>query len=71
MARKLAAEEGLLCGVSSGAAVAAAVSLAALPEFHGKTIVVVLPDGMERYLSGPLFEGICPNVTTAKAGDTI
>ena len=57
-ARRLAKEEGLLVGISCGAAVAAAVRLAKLDEFAGKTIVVILPDGAERYLSTALFEGI-------------
>ncbi len=57
-AKRLAKEEGLLVGISSGAAVAAAVRLGQLDEFAGKTIVVVLPDGAERYLSTALFEGI-------------
>ena len=57
-ARRLAKEEGMLVGISSGAAVAAAVRLAQLDEFAGKTIVVIMPDGAERYLSTPLFEGI-------------
>ena len=57
-ARKLAREEGILAGISCGAATAAAVRLARLPEFAGKTIVVVLPDAGERYLSGILFEGV-------------
>jgi cysteine synthase len=57
-ARRLALEEGLLAGISSGAAVAAAVRLAQLDEFAGKTIVVILPDSAERYLSTALFEGI-------------
>mgnify|MGYP000319846093 CR=1 FL=1 len=70
MARRIAAEEGILCGVSCGAAVVAAARLAALPEFAGKTIVVVLPDSGERYLTGPLFEAYA-GVAEAKAGDTI
>jgi cysteine synthase A len=57
-AKRLAKEEGLLVGISCGAAVAAAVRLAKLEEFAGKTIVVILPDGAERYLSTALFEGI-------------
>lgn len=57
-AKRLAKEEGLLVGISCGAAAAAAVRLAFLDEFAGKTIVVILPDGAERYLSTALFEGI-------------
>ena len=57
-ARRLAKEEGILAGISCGAAVAVAVRLAALPEFQGKTIVVVLPDSGERYLTSVLYEGI-------------
>jgi cysteine synthase A len=57
-ARRLAKEEGLLVGISCGAAVAAAVRLAQLDELAGKTIVVILPDAGERYLSTVLFEGI-------------
>jgi cysteine synthase A len=57
-ARRLAREEGILSGVSCGAAIAVALRLARLPEFGGKTIVAVLPDSGERYLSGPLFEGL-------------
>jgi cysteine synthase A len=58
MARRLPREEGILCGISCGAAVVAAVRLGKLPEFAGKTIVVVLPDAAERYLSTTLFEGM-------------
>lgn len=58
MARKLAREEGILVGISSGAATAAALRLAAREEFTGKTFVVILPDAGERYLSTVLFAGI-------------
>lgn len=58
MARRLASEEGILCGISSGAATVAAIRLAQDPAFAGKTIVVILPDAGERYLSTVLFEGI-------------
>jgi cysteine synthase A len=57
-ARRLAVEEGILVGISSGAAAAAAVRLANDEAFAGKTIVVILPDAGERYLSTVLFEGI-------------
>ena len=57
-ARRLAREEGILAGISCGAATAVAVRLAKLEEFAGKTIVVILPDAGERYLSTILFEGI-------------
>lgn len=57
-AKRLASEEGLLVGISCGAAVAAATRLAFDPAFAGKTIVVILPDGAERYMSTALFEGI-------------
>lgn len=58
MARRLHSEEGITCGISSGAAVASAVRVAALPENRGKLIVTILPDAGERYLSTALFEGI-------------
>ncbi|ARU57384.1 MAG: cysteine synthase A [Pseudomonadales bacterium] len=56
-AHRLMREEGILCGISCGAAAAAAVRLAEQPEFKDKNIVVILPDSGERYLSSPLFEG--------------
>ena len=58
VARRLAREEGILCGISCGAAAAAALKLAQEPAMKGKTIVVVLPDSGERYLSSVLYEGM-------------
>ena len=58
MGRRLAKEEGLLCGISCGAAAEAATRIAQSAEFAGKTIVVVLPDAGERYLSSVMFEDI-------------
>lgn len=57
-ARRLSTEEGILSGISCGAAAAVAARLVQLPEFAGKTIVVILPDSGERYLSSILFENI-------------
>jgi cysteine synthase A len=58
MARRLHKEEGITCGISSGAAMAAAVRIASRPENKDKKIVVILPDAGERYLSSILFDGI-------------
>lgn len=57
MTHRLMQEEGILCGISSGAAVVAALRVSQQPEHQGKNIVVVLPDSAERYLSSALFEG--------------
>jgi cysteine synthase A len=67
MARRLAREEGILCGISCGAAMAAALRVAQEPAMAGKTIVVVLPDAGERYLSGALFEGLFADVEKMQA----
>ena len=66
-ARRLAREEGMLSGISCGAAMAAALRLAREPAQKGKTIVVVLPDAGERYLSGALFEGLFEGVEKMQA----
>jgi cysteine synthase A len=57
MARRLSSQEGILSGISCGAAVAAAVRIAAEPAMKGKTMVVILPDSGERYLSSVLYDG--------------
>ena len=57
-ARRVAKEEGIPCGISSGAAIAAALEVAIRPEMKGKTIVVIIPSFAERYLSTPLFDGL-------------
>ena len=57
-AHRLMREEGILAGISCGAAMAVAERVASQPQNAGKTIVVILPDSGERYLSSPLFEGV-------------
>jgi len=69
MARRLAREEGILSGISCGAAAHVAVKLAQEPTYAGKTIVVILPDGGERYLSTVLFEGLLGGLDSAAASD--
>jgi len=67
MARRLAAEEGILVGISCGAAMAVADRLAREERFAGKTIVVILPDTAERYFTGILFEGLFDEVVKQTA----
>ncbi|OPY74764.1 MAG: Cysteine synthase A [Syntrophorhabdus sp. PtaU1.Bin153] len=69
MARRLAREEGILSGISCGAAAAVAVRIAKEPGSEGKIIVVILPDAGERYLSTPLFEGLLSGIESAGASD--
>ena len=69
MARRLARVEGILCGISSGAAAFVAARIAKEPESRGKTIVVILPSAAERYLSTPLFQNLFPGLETATASD--
>ncbi|MCE9599428.1 MAG: cysteine synthase A [Spirochaetia bacterium] len=71
MARRLAREEGILCGISCGAATVAALRLAKDPAYAGKNIVVILPDSGERYLSTALFEGLFSGIDAASAGAVI
>jgi cysteine synthase A len=68
MSRRLMREEGILAGISCGAATVAALRLAAEEAYAGKTIVVVLPDSGERYLSSVLFEGVFDEAGLAIAG---
>ena len=67
MARRLAKEEGILAGISCGAAMTAADRLARDPRFAGKTIVVILPDTAERYFTGILFDGMFDEVVNMTA----
>ena len=67
MARRLAREEGMLSGISCGAAMVAALRLGRDPALKGKIIVVVLPDAGERYLSGALFEGLFEGIEKMQA----
>jgi cysteine synthase A len=67
MARRLAREEGMLSGISSGAAIAAALRLGRDPTLKGKIIVVILPDAGERYLTGALFEGLFEGIEKMQA----
>ncbi len=66
MARRLAREEGILAGISCGAAMTAALRIASAPRWQQKKIVVVLPDSGERYLSGALYEGMFDEVVAMK-----
>ncbi len=65
--RRLSREEGIMAGISCGAAAAVAERLANQPEFAGKTIVVILPDASERYLSSILFDGLFKDIESRRA----
>jgi len=70
-ALRLAREEGIFCGISSGATVAVALRLARRPEFEGKTVVTVLPDAGDRYISTVLFEDLVTDRRQAPAGEVV
>lgn len=67
MARRLATEEGIFCGISSGAAVTAALEVGRRPENKGKRIVLVIPSFGERYLSTALFQNLWDEAAALKA----